>query len=400
MVSSRVLLVGVVSLGAILSLPLHAAAQDTRTDIIARKQAEKAATAAPYEPTRYEAIMGRLEESFTNPPNGLYPEFGSIYQGGGFSAGVGYRRFFGPEAVWNVRGLFSHKNYKRFEAGVRTPWQAGGRLVLEARAGWLDAPQVGYYGLGMNATRADRTNFRLTQTYASGTAQFKPTRWTRLEGEVGYEDYTTEAGRGSRPSIETRYDALTAPGLFQDMAFVRSEARAAIDYRTAPGYSRHGGSYEIGLVSYADRDGTHGFERLDGELIQHLPILRENWVISLRARVQTTLDDEDDIPYFLLPQLGGGRTLRGYHSGQFRGRHSILTSGEFRWIPNRMALDLALFFDAGKVTDRRSDLDFDGLKTDWGIGARFHGPSSTVLRIEGARGSDAWRLVVSTSAAF
>jgi outer membrane translocation and assembly module TamA len=65
-----------------------------------------------------------------------------------------------------------------------------------------------------------------------------------------------------------------------------------------------------------------------------------------------------------------------------------------------MALDLALFFDAGKVTERRSDLDFDGLKTDWGIGARFHGPTSTVLRIEAARGSDAWRLVVSTNAAF
>jgi hypothetical protein len=392
--------VGMLCASASISLPLPASAQETRAGIIARKQAEKAATAAPYEPTRYEAIMGRLEESFTNPPNGFYPEVGGIYQGGGVTLGAGYRRFFGPAAVWNVRGLFSHKNYKRFEGGVRTPWHAGGRLVLAARAGWLDAPQVGYYGQGMGATRADRTNFRLTQTYAAGTAQFKPTPWTRLEAEVGYEDYTTDAGRGSRPSIETRYDALTAPGLFEDIAFVRSEARAAIDYRTAPGYARRGGAYEIGVVRYADRDRTHSFERLDGELIQHLPILRENWVISLRGRVQTTLDRGDNIPYFLLPQLGGGRTLRGYHSGRFRGRHSILTSGEFRWIPNRMALDLALFFDAGKVTERRRDLDFDGLNTDWGIGVRFHGPTSTVLRIEAARGSDAWRLVLSTNAAF
>src|SRR5690606_1083688 len=115
----------------------------------------------------------------------------------------GYRRFFGPQAVWNARALFSHKNYKRFEAEVRTPWHAAGRLVLGARAGWLDAPQVAYYGQGMSATRADRTNFRLTQTYAGGSAQFKPTPWTRLEGQVGYEAYTTDAGRGSRPSIET-----------------------------------------------------------------------------------------------------------------------------------------------------------------------------------------------------
>ena len=71
-----------------------------------------------------------------------------------------------------------------------------------------------------------------------------------------------------------------------------------------------------------------------------------------------------------------------------------------RWIVNRMALDMAFFYDAGKVTSRREDLDFKGLKSDWGIGARFHGPTATVLRIEGARGSDGWRLIFATSSAF
>ena len=109
---------------------------------------------------------------------------------------------------------------------------------------------------------------------------------------------------------------------------------------------------------------------------------------------------DDVVPYFLLPQLGSGRTLRGYPTGRFRDRHSLLTSAEFRWIPNRLGLDMALFYDAGKVTSRREDLDLDGLKSDYGIGARFHGPTTTVLRIEGARGSDGWRLVFATSAAF
>jgi outer membrane protein assembly factor BamA len=135
-------------------------------------------------------------------------------------------------------------------------------------------------------------------------------------------------------------------------------------------------------------------------VIQHLPILRETWVLSVRGRVQTTLDEEDVVPYFLLPQLGSGSTLRGYGTGRFRDRHSILTSAEFRWIVNRMAMDMALFYDAGKVTSRREDLDFEGLKSDWGIGARFHGLSTTVLRLEAARGSDGWRLVVSTNSAF
>ena len=134
--------------------------------------------------------------------------------------------------------------------------------------------------------------------------------------------------------------------------------------------------------------------------MQHLPILRENWVLSFRGRVQSTLDDDDNVPYFLMPSLGSGSTLRGYSTARFRDRHALLTSAEFRWIPNRLALDMAIFYDAGKVANRRSALDFNNLTTNWGIGARFHGPTSTPIRLEVAKGSDGFHLVISSSAAF
>ena len=63
-------------------------------------------------------------------------------------------------------------------------------------------------------------------------------------------------------------------------------------------------------------------------------------------------------------------------------------------------MDMALFYDAGKVTNRREDLDFENLERDWGIGVRFHAPSATVLRMEAARGSEGWRLVFATGAAW
>ena len=56
--------------------------------------------------------------------------------------------------------------------------------------------------------------------------------------------------------------------------------------------------------------------------------------------------------------------------------------------------------EAGKVASRREDLDFNDLKSDWGIGIRFHGVRQTVLRIEGAKGDEGWRLVFTTNAAF
>jgi len=52
------------------------------------------------------------------------------------------------------------------------------------------------------------------------------------------------------------------------------------------------------------------------------------------------------------------------------------------------------------VASRREDLDFDGLKTDFGVGARFHGPTNTPLRIEVARGNEGIRLVFAAGAAF
>lgn len=61
---------------------------------------------------------------------------------------------------------------------------------------------------------------------------------------------------------------------------------------------------------------------------------------------------------------------------------------------------MALFYDAGKVANRREDLNFSGLKHNWGIGVRFHAPFATVLRIDVARGSEGWHLVFAHSAAF
>jgi hypothetical protein len=113
-----------------------------------------------------------------------------------------------------------------------------------------------------------------------------------------------------------------------------------------------------------------------------------------------TILDDGVVPYYLLPSLGSGSSLRAYGSWRYRDRHSELFSAEWRWIPSRLGLDMAIFYDAGKVASRRSDLDFRGLKRDIGIGARFHGPAATPLRIELAHGGEGMRLVFAGGPAF
>ena len=115
-------------------------------------------------------------------------------------------------------------------------------------------------------------------------------------------------------------------------------------------------------------------------------------MFALRALVQTTQSDTGQvIPYHLLPSLGGNHTHRAYPDFRFRDKHMMVLNAEYRWLPSRI-LDMALFVDSGKVAAERRDLDFDGLKTGYGIGARFHGPIMTPLRIDLAHGDEGFRI--------
>lgn len=386
-------------LGFCLVVSPPAEAQDSRAAEIAAEQARKAAELKRYEPGTAERWVVKLQREFLADPAGLYPFFGSVYSGGGFTLGAGYRQFFGDRTHWDVKGLYSFKNYKLIEFSTDSWGHASGRLDLHGRVGWRDATQVAYYGLGIDSPDL-RSNFRLKQSYFGGDLQVRPGGYTVFGAGVAYEDYTLEEGTGIDPSIEEIFTPDTAPGLGASPAYLHTMASAGIDWRPAPGYARRGGLYQVSYHNFADGDETFSFDRVDGEIVQHLPILRENWVISLHGLVQTTLDDDDVVPYFLLPSLGSGSTLRAYPSWRYRDRHSLLLTGEIRWIPNRLGLDMAVFYDMGKVTPRWDDLSLEGLKSNVGIGIRFHNLIATPLRIELAQGRDGLHLVFSGSAAF
>ena len=224
------------------------------------------------------------------------------------------------------------------------------RMTFGATVGWRDATRVGYYGLGMDTDESDRADFRFQQTFARVTGMWRPTSWFRASASGAFEDYSLEEPTGDRQSVSDAYTPETAPGLGASPTFLHTDLRLGLDTRTTPGYSRVGSYLGAGLVSHVDPDHVYSFNVVDVEGIQHIPVLRETWVVSLHGRVQTTVDDDDVVPYFLMPSLGSSSTLRAYRSRRFRDRHSLLTSVEWRWIPNRLGMDMALFFDAGKVT--------------------------------------------------
>jgi hypothetical protein len=373
----------------------------TRQAAIEQAQAEKLGTLHPYVPTRGERLATRVEGILTGQGKHLHPFFESAYSGGSFALGAGYTQHVSSYNFVDVRGSYSVSNYKRAEMEFVAPRLLHRRGALSVLGGWRDATQVGFYGLGVDTSKDDRTSYRFKRPYASALLTLWPTRqYLVLRPGVEWTKWSQEPGLGRFPSVETVYTPATLPGLGADPTYVHTQATVGFDWRTSPGYSRRGGYYGITAHDYNDRDKAFGFQQVDYEAVQHFPVLRETWAFSFRVLARTTFDKGGQaMPFFMMPTLGGSSTLRGYTSLRFRDQNSLLLQGEWRIMASRY-LDSAVFYDAGKVTARRSDLDFDGLKHDYGFGVRFHGPISTPLRVELARGSDGLILVVATSAVF
>jgi outer membrane protein assembly factor BamA len=375
---------------------------ETRAEAIAAEQAAKLLVVKPYAPNRAEAILEMVEEQFLTGNMKWHPFFDNAYQGGGFTLGAGYLQRVGTYDTLDLRGSITFSNYKRIEAEFRAPRLFNRRGVLSVLGGWREATQVGFFGLGTPATSIDdRVNYGFTQPYIGAALDVRPTRKYLVLGTgVEYSTWNTQEGAGSYPSIEQVYTPETLTGLGASPTYLQVFGTAALDWRDSPGYSRRGGYYGVTARNFADTDDVYNFRQVDYEAIQHIPIMREAWVLSLRGRVQTTYtDDGVEMPYFMLPSLGGGSTLRGFSSWRFRDRQSLLLTAEWRVLVNRF-IDTAIFYDAGKVTRSISDLGLDGLKKDYGIGFRLHGPLATPLRIDFAKSNEGLAIVFSASAAF
>jgi surface antigen Omp85-like protein len=375
--------------------------EPTRREVIEQEQAEKVKTLHPYVLTTAERLLNKFEDITVNGVMRWHPFFDSAYHGSGFSPGVGYMAHVSPYNLLDVRGNYSILGYKKVEAEFIAPRIFQRRGELSALGGYREATQVAFYGFGTDSSKSERANYLFKQPYVSGLTTLWPTRkLLMLRGGVEYSQWTQNPGEGSFPSVETVYTPQTLPGLGARINYLHTQGTVGFDWRPSRDYARRGGYYGITLHDYTDNDEQFGFRQVDYEVVQHFPILREAWAISLRGLVQTTSTKSgQQIPFFMLPSLGGGHNMRGHESYRFRDRDSVLLQAEWRIMVNRFT-DTAFFYDTGKVAGRTRDLDLDGLTHDYGFGVRFHSPFSTLFRVDLAKSPEGLMLVFAGSAPF
>ena len=369
--------------------------------------AQTSAAPAPQATTegKLKSGAGWIEGIFgAKPKNGFYPELGGLPPGSGISAGPGYRhQLFGGRAVVDGSAAISWSRGTFAQATLELPGLLSEHVSVGAQVKRQDFTRVSYFGIGPDTVEADGTDYRLKNTDYLTFATMKPRSWLTFGARLGYsQPISIEPPRAANlASTQDVFTAATAPGLTDRPGFLHSDLSVDVDTRHHPSRPTNGGDYRVTFSKFSDRDfGQYSFRRVEAEASRFIPILHENWVIALRARVASSdTSDGNVVPFYLLPTLGGSRSLRGYDDYRFRDRNLLLLNAEYRW---RVfgALDGALFYDAGKVAPRFGDLDLTDLRSSYGLGFRFHSNNTIVFRVDVGRSAEGTRLLVSITDAL
>jgi Omp85 superfamily domain len=376
--------------------PLAAAAQEptTRTEAIGKEREEKAAQLAPPEPGRIERALLLLEnrrffERVLNPAEGFYPKLGTVTAGSGFSLGPGYRHvgLFREQADFTAFAMASFRAYWLIDVSLQLPRLADEKLFAEVHGRRWDYPDEDFFGLGPDSNRDQAANYGFRNTAIGASGGVRPRQW--LSFGVGVDHLTPRIrGTDDDRSVHRIFDTGTIPGFSLQPDFLQTRAFVDANFREPRGNPRRGGQYKLSVERFDDRDrSVYSFNRVEADLQQYIPFLRDRRVIALRGLVSLSDKDDGDIPFYLLRTLGGPDDLRGFRRYRFRDRNLMLLQAEYRW-EVFTAMDAAIFYDAGKVASTRGDLGFDDLESDYGIGVRFGTANGVFLRIEGAFGSN------------
>jgi outer membrane protein assembly factor BamA len=378
-----------------------AQAQPTRAELLTARRQQKSLNLTP--PRRENVDRGiRTVQGFIDRFNsvqensaGFFYSTGDFPSGKGFAFGAGYQHRglfhhgYVPETHPNrvdlrVEAAYSTRSYQQLSGQVEFRNLGGSFFNLGLRGKYFEWPQEDFFGIGFDAREADRTNYLLRQIEAGADFWAEPIRRLRIGGGTYYLSPSVGSGRDSRyPTLEQGFDPSAVPGFNEQPDFLRIDAFIDYDLRDNPDYPRSGTFLGSKFSNYRDRHlDTFHFRRWEFELQQYVPLGNQYRTLVFHGNVvMTDVGVAERIPFYYMPDLGGGERLRGFRERRFRDNNSVLAQIEYRWYASWF-LDMALFADGGKVAARRDDIDFKGWQFSGGFGFRIHTKESFIYRLD------------------
>jgi hypothetical protein len=352
--------------------------------------------------TGIDFLVDKFGDRTGEPKSGFYPELENMMTGAGWvSAGPGYRQYLNNNhLLLDTSAAISWRFYKVMQARVEGLDLVDGHLLVGAQAMWRDDTQVNFFGIPGVTT--DQTLYRMQSLDIVGYGTWYANDWLAFDATLGYlpETKLMPPGgwfQGDFPFSRTVFPTAPAMSLSQQPDFLHSMVDVIADNRDYHGHPTSGGRYRAALTTYSDRTtGVFSFSQYEAEASHFFPLADRRVVLAFRGwTVFTDVGPGHDVPFYLLPTLGGHNTLRAFHNFEFHDRNLLNVNGESRFAIFTH-VDAALFFDAGNVTPFYRDLNLD--LTSFGAGLRLHTERTTIARMDAAPGPGVgWNVVFRTN---
>jgi outer membrane protein assembly factor BamA len=344
----------------------------------------------------------QIVERLNGDVDGWYPRLGGMTTGSGFAFGPGYRTHLTDNRIYlDVSAGFSMKGYKAADLQVEWLQERFDRVELWTNYRYQDFPQEDFFGFNA-PTSAMRTNYALKSHGVSALGIFHVRPWLRTGTEFGYFMPTIGSGTDEKyPSTGLLFSDIDAPGLAAQPDFLHTTLFAEVDYRDERENARSGGFYRVSFGVWDDTTlEQFDFKRFDAEAAQFVPIFTKKHVIASRvglAYVNNTGGER--VPFYFVPYVGGGRTVRGYEEFRFQDENALWWNTEYRWNAIKY-LDLALFYDVGKVARDWNDINLSDTRTAWGFGFRAASTKRVFARLDFGFGGDDRQIFFKLSPSF
>lgn len=407
--------------------PAPTSSRSDETDARTERETE---TTEPREEGRLKGLARRVS-AFASPTRGnetgLSASAGIIVAGSGLAGGAGYRRLnvAGSGLDVELDARLSVRMYQDYRAAIgllgarsttleldtadskftslfnTTEQKApGSSLYIDVR--FRDYPQHTYYGTGIGALEDNRSDYALSGMSVEGVWQRQVTAALGVSARGGWMDLGVGPGQNdSILDVDDRFPPSAVPGATEQPGFVTFGAAVAHDTRTLPGAPADGRFLGFAARRYSAMNSPElSFTRLTADARAYRQWPSTRGVIAVRGLVSADLTrDNASTPFYLQQSLGGGDTLRGFHSYRFPDQALAHATVEYRWRAHRY-VELVPFYDVGTVAPGLSHLSLSALKASPGIGFRARNDRRSFARLDWAWSAEGQRVTLGIGPAF
>lgn len=296
-----------------------------------------------------------------------------------------------------VTGAITILDYRRYRALLRFPGILSQGSDLQFWVTHQERPNDNFYGFGAGAKRAGRTRYRLN-SLTTGTSLTYQAGPAALTGTFDYTDYSAGHGSAGVSTLQA-FAPSSLPGASGPEVL---RTGITLSYPRAPDSFYRGRTGEGGVAASIDAywsasNRNHIFNRYKLTLYQTMPVLWGDRVVAFRAEgVISDARGGQQVPFYLMPELGGSSNLRGWPTHRFRDRDMVLFTTEYRYplwnvgLSTGSALEAVWFADAGMVyRNLERDFSFGTLAANYGFGLRIRNYLGLIMRFNLARSSEA-----------